>query len=469
MAKPEFDMKDKAGARIKVVGVGGGGSNAIDSMIEKGLKGMEFYVINTDVQALQKSTTPNKIQIGEKLTHGLGTGANPEIGMEAAKESENQIKDTLTNTDMLFLTAGLGGGTGTGATPVVARIARELGVLTVAIVTRPFKFEGSQRAKKADWGLEELRKYVDTLIVISNEKLLEVVGKKATLLEAFDTSNDVLFQGVRSISDLISTPGLINVEFADICAVMGQTGGAVMGVGIGRGENRATEAVKKGCSSPLLDKIVIDGAKGVLICFTGSKDMTLNEIYEATNIVYEAADKDANIIFGAVIDESLKDEIRVTLIATGFYNAAANSASAVVAPVKNELHKPANKLPGASDSSPSSASKNPISPAQKDELTVLSPLTGVPLRSKLEKMMSEDIGMDSNRLSDAIPIDSGAASSATSSRSAETSDERAGTNGGQYGSEDSDERLRTFTDNEKEDLEIPAFLRRKIKRDRNLS
>jgi cell division protein FtsZ len=287
-------------------------------MVESGLRGVEFYVINTDAQALTRSKVPSKVQIGQSLTQGRGAGADPVIGAKAALDAKDEISNALSTADMVFITAGLGGGTGTGAAPVVAEIAKSMGILTVAVVTRPFRFEGPQRMKKANEGLDRLREFVDTCIIVSNDRLLEVVGPKATLREAFTVANNVLTMGVSSISDLISVPGLINVDFADVRTIMNETGGAVMGVGTGKGENRATEAVKKACASPLLDKIVIDGARGVLICVTGGSDLTLYEVNEATTMVYEAASPEANIIFGAVIDDRLKDEVRVTIIATGF-------------------------------------------------------------------------------------------------------------------------------------------------------
>lgn len=314
----QFESDVELCARIKVIGVGGGGTNAVESMVQSGLRGVEFYVINTDAQALIRSSVPGKIQIGTETTSGRGAGADPSIGAKSAIDAKEEITRALEGTDMVFITAGLGGGTGTGAAPVVAEIAKGMGILTVAVVTRPFRFEGPQRMRKANEGLERLREFVDTCIIVSNDRLLEVVGPKATLQEAFTVANNVLAMGVSSISDLISVPGLINVDFADVRTIMNETGGAVMGVGVGKGENRATEAVRKACSSPLLDKIVIDGARGVLICVTGGADMTLFEVNEATTMVYEAASPEANIIFGAVVDERLKDEIRVTIIATGF-------------------------------------------------------------------------------------------------------------------------------------------------------
>lgn len=314
----QFETEGNACAKIKVVGVGGGGTNAVDSMIESGLRGVEFFVVNTDAQALARCKVTHKIQIGRDMTQGRGAGADPAVGQRAAIEAKDEITDALMGSDMVFIAAGLGGGTGTGAAPVVAEIAKSMGILTVAVVTRPFRFEGPQRMRKATEGLDRLREFVDTCIVVSNDRLLEVVGPKATLKEAFHVADNVVCMGVSSISDLISVPGLINVDFADVRTIMNETGGAVMGVGVGKGENRATEAVKKACSSPLLDKIVIDGARGVLICVTGGVDLTLHEVNEATTMVYEAASPEANIIFGAVVDERLQDEVRVTIIATGF-------------------------------------------------------------------------------------------------------------------------------------------------------
>jgi cell division protein FtsZ len=318
-------------AKIKVVGVGGGGCNLVDSMIGLGLGGVDFCGINTDAQALARCDCPNKIQIGQGITHGLGTGADPTAGERAAQDATDDLKESLTGADMVFITAGLGGGTGTGAAPVLAQLAKEMGILTVAVVTKPFRFEGPQRQRRAMAGIEKLQEFCDTLIVISNDRLVEVVGPQTPLVQAFSVTNQVLGQGVSSISELISVPGLINVDFADVRTVMNETGGAVMGVGTGKGENRAIQAVKKAVDSPLLEKMVIDGAKGVLICITGGPDITLFEINEATSMVYESADADANIIFGAVIDEGLKDEVRVTIIATGFVDEQAASGARAAA------------------------------------------------------------------------------------------------------------------------------------------
>lgn len=313
----EFDNDDNQFATIKVIGVGGGGNNAVNRMISAGLMGVEFIGINTDAQALQMSRAAEKIQIGIKLTKGLGAGANPEIGQNAAEESRDEIAKSLLGSDMVFVAAGMGGGTGTGAAPVVAEIAREVGALTVGVVTRPFSFEGRKRAMQAERGILDLRDKVDTLITIPNDRLLQVVDKHTTVQEAFRIADDVLLQGVQGISNLITIPGLINLDFADVKTIMSDTGSALMGIGQASGENRAVEAARKAISSPLLETS-IEGAKGVLLNITGGSNLTLMEVNEASEIVGEAADQEANIIFGAVIDDNLKDELRVTVIATGF-------------------------------------------------------------------------------------------------------------------------------------------------------
>ncbi|MGI6659841.1 MAG: cell division protein FtsZ [Dethiobacteraceae bacterium] len=304
-------------AQIKVIGVGGGGSNAVKRMIEAGLRGVEFISVNTDAQALYMTESGYKLQIGEKLTKGLGAGANPEIGRQAAEESREEVKEALKGADMVFVTAGMGGGTGTGAAPVIAEVARELGALTVGVVTRPFTFEGRRRQAAAEKGIAELKEKVDTLIVIPNDRLLQVVEKRTPMVEAFRIADDVLRQGVQGISDLIAVPGLINLDFADVKTIMKETGAALMGIGVASGDNRTVEAAKAAIASPLLETS-IDGARGVLLNITGSADLGLFEVNEAADIVAEAADPDANIIFGAVIDESLQDEVRITVIATGF-------------------------------------------------------------------------------------------------------------------------------------------------------
>lgn len=304
-------------AQIKVVGVGGGGNNAVNRMIEASLKGIQFIAINTDKQALYNSKAEYKIQIGEKLTRGLGAGANPEIGSKAAEESRDDVYQALQGADMVFVTAGMGGGTGTGAAPIVAQIAKEMGILTVGVITKPFTFEGRRRMMHAEKGIEELRKRVDTLVTIPNDRLLQMVEKRTSIVDAFKIADDVLLQGVQGISDLIAIPGLVNLDFADVKTIMHERGLAHMGVGRASGENRAVEAAKQAIHSPLLET-TINGAKGVLLNITGGPSLGLYEINEAAAIVQEAADMEANIIFGAVIDESLKDEIRITVIATGF-------------------------------------------------------------------------------------------------------------------------------------------------------
>ncbi len=304
-------------AKIKVVGVGGGGNNAVNRMITSGLQGVEFIAINCDAQALLLSKAQNRIQIGEKLTKGLGAGANPEIGQKAAEESRELLVDQLRGADMVFVTAGMGGGTGTGAAPIVAECAREAGALTVGVVTKPFSFEGKRRMNQAEAGIVNLKDRVDTLITIPNDRLLQVIDRRTSMLDAFRIADDVLRQGVQGISDLISVPGLINADFADVKTIMSNAGSALMGIGTAKGENGAVAAAEAAIKSPLLEAS-IEGARGVLFNITGGKDLSLFDVTEASNIITEAVDPDANIIFGAVIDEKLDDEIRVTVIATGF-------------------------------------------------------------------------------------------------------------------------------------------------------
>ncbi|MES2962552.1 MAG: cell division protein FtsZ [Bdellovibrionota bacterium] len=314
----ELEENINIGANIKVVGVGGGGNNAVTTMIDGGLGGVEFIVANTDRQALNAHKALKKIPLGSELTKGLGAGANPEIGKRAAIESYNDIVEALDGADMVFVTAGMGGGTGTGGAPIVAKIARELGALTIGVVTRPFMFEGKKRMRHADGGIQELKENVDTLIVIPNQKLLTIANDKTPLVETFKKADDVLMQAVKGISDLINIRGLINLDFADIRTVMSAKGMAIMGSGSARGENRAVEAATASISSPLLENISIDGATGIIINVTGGPDLSLYEVNEASTLITEAAHEDAEIIFGAVIDESMGDEVRVTVIATGF-------------------------------------------------------------------------------------------------------------------------------------------------------
>jgi cell division protein FtsZ len=312
------EQNSLAAARIKVIGIGGGGGNAVNTMIGSRLSGVDFMVANTDAQSLQASQAPVRIQLGSMVTKGLGAGANPEIGRRAALEDQEQIREYLEGSDMIFITAGMGGGTGTGGAPVLARVARDVGALTVGVVTKPFIFEGKKRMHQAEEGIEELKASVDTLIVIPNQRLLSIAAKTTTMLEAFHKADDVLLQAVRGISDLIITPGLINLDFADVRTVMAEMGLALMGAAAASGENRAIEAAQKAISSPLLEDISIQGARGVLINITGGPDLCLHEVNEAASMIQEEAHDEANIIFGAVIDETMTDEIRITVIATGF-------------------------------------------------------------------------------------------------------------------------------------------------------
>jgi len=321
-----FAETKEVGANIKVVGVGGGGGNAVNRMIANGLLGVEFIAANTDCQALRSAKAPLRLQIGSKLTKGLGAGANPDVGRNAALEDSEKILELLTGADMVFITAGLGGGTGTGATPIIANLAQELGALVVAVVTKPFAFEGKRRKEQAELGLRELQECVDTVIAIPNEKLLATVDKKMALSAAFQYADDILRQAVQGISDLITIPGEINLDFADVKTIMSGMGMALMGTGIARGENRAMEASQKAISSPLLEDAAIDGAKGILINITGGPDMTLHEVSEASTLVQKTADPEANIIFGTVIDPNMNDEMKVTVIATGFKDTSAPAA-----------------------------------------------------------------------------------------------------------------------------------------------
>jgi cell division protein FtsZ len=313
-----LEDESHAGARIKVIGVGGGGSNAVNRMVQTGLDGVEFIVANTDLQALQYSPAPVKLQIGGKLTKGLGAGADPNVGRQAALEDTEKIIQALDGADMIFVTTGLGGGTGTGAAPVIASLASELGALTVAVVTKPFKFEGKKRLTQAERGLDSLRDCVDTIITIPNERLLSIIERTTTLTDAFQTADDVLRQAIQGISDLILVPGMINLDFADVKTIMAGMGLAMMGTGVAEGQDRALEAARRAISSPLLEGASVNGARGVIINVTGGPDLSLVEVSEASAIVQEAADEEANIIFGAVVDPMLKGKVKITVIATGF-------------------------------------------------------------------------------------------------------------------------------------------------------
>lgn len=343
----ELDNLADRGAKIRVVGVGGGGGNAVNSMINKGLAGVDFVAINCDLQALERNKANHKIQIGKNLTRGLGAGADPLVGLRAVEEDREEIARALTGCDMVFVTAGMGGGTGTGGAPIVANIARSLGALVVGIVTKPFQSEGKRRMAQAESGIDEMKKQVDTLIGIPNQKLLDIIDRRTPLLEAFELANQVLYNATRGISEVITVPGLINVDFADIRTIMREMGDALMGTGIASGENRAVEAANAAISSPLLEGVSIAGAQGILVNVTGGLDLTLVEVDEATSIIHEAAGDDANVILGTVIDENLKDQVMVTVIATGF-----NKKTSAQKPVK-----PATKLIDRIPSGPSDLQK----------------------------------------------------------------------------------------------------------------
>lgn len=327
-------------AQIKVIGVGGGGCNAVNRMIESGIGGIEFWAINTDAQALTHSAAPQRLQLGQKLTRGLGAGGNPAIGQKAAEESRDEIAQALENTDLVFITAGMGGGTGTGASPIVAEVAKEMGCLTVGVVTRPFTFEGRRRTTQAEEGIAQLQGRVDTLIIIPNNQLLQVISPETPVQEALRVADDVLRQGVQGISDIITIPGLVNVDFADVRAVMADAGSAMMGIGIGSGKSRAREAALAASSSPLLESS-IEGAKGVVLNITGGSDLTLHEVNIAAETIYEVVDPNANIIFGAVIDDKMQGEVKITVIATGFTGEMTPPASAKkVTPIKSREEAP---------------------------------------------------------------------------------------------------------------------------------
>ncbi len=341
MALIEFD--DVSHAKILVIGVGGGGGNAVNTMISGNLDGVEFVVANTDMQALEANMAPHKVQLGDALTKGLGAGANPEVGRRAAEESMQHIADLISGADMVFVTAGMGGGTGTGAAPVIAQIARDCGALTVGVVTKPFGFEGKKRHRQAVEGIERLEKAVDTLIVIPNNRLLALVGQGTSMVEAFRKADSVLLNAVQGISDLMTVPGLINVDFADVRTIMSGMGRALMGTGVGTGKRRATEAAETAISSPLLEDVNIEGATGILINITGGPDLTLHEVNEASTLIQNAAHEDANIIFGSVIDPNLSEEVRITVIATGFNHAGKAQVvvpSSYVAPAASSTPPP---------------------------------------------------------------------------------------------------------------------------------
>lgn len=353
-------------AKIKVIGVGGGGCNAVNRMIASDLVGVEFWSVNTDSQALTHASGLNRLQIGQKLTRGLGAGGNPAIGQKAAEESRDEIAAALEQSDLVFVTAGMGGGTGTGAAPIVAEVAKEVGALTVGVVTRPFTFEGRRRTNQADEGIAALQSRVDTLIIIPNDKLLSVISEQTPMQEAFRHADDILRQGVQGISDIITIPGLVNVDFADVRAIMADAGSALMGIGVGSGKSRAREAAMTAISSPLLESS-IDGAKGVVFNITGGHDLTLHEVNSAAEIIYEAVDPNANIIFGAVLDERLQGEVRITVIATGFSSQPEPppppAATTRVSPLKRSPSIPSTPPTSPSPASPPTAEPRPPKPS----------------------------------------------------------------------------------------------------------
>lgn len=359
-------IKPRAGqaARIKVVGIGGGGGNAISSMIfEGGIPGVEFIAVNTDAQALLHNKAETKIQIGDNLTRGLGSGGDPEIGRQAAEESREKLKEELSGADMIFITCGMGGGTGTGASPIIAEVAKETGALTICVVTKPFEFEGAKRKIAANEGSQRLKEKVDTMIVVPNQKILQIIDKKTPILEAFKKIDSVLHQGVKGIAELITLPGLINVDFADVRTVMNNAGTALMGIGSGTGEKRALSAIKQAISSPLLD-ISIDGARGVLFNVVGGPDLTMAEIDEAATIIAKTADPDADIIFGAVIDEQMHDEVRITLIATRFDDRKLKLFNFQKDPMRDESVTP----PSADSTKPVSRLKEELEAKEKEDI-----------------------------------------------------------------------------------------------------
>ena len=341
-------------ATIKVIGVGGAGNNAVNRMVESGIRGVEFISVNTDRQALQESKAGAKIQIGEKITRGLGAGANPDIGAQSAEESKAEIAEVLRGADMVFVTAGMGGGTGTGAAPIVAAAAKEMGILTIGVVTKPFTFEGKKRLSQAERGIESLKGKVDTLVVIPNDKLLQIIDRKTSIVDAFKMADDVLRQGVQGISDLIAVPGLVNLDFADVKTIMLNTGMAHMGIGMASGENRAEDAAKQAIQSPLLETS-IEGARGVIINITGGPDLGLHEVNTAAELVQRSVDPEANIIFGAVIDENMGDDISITVIATGFEQEMPISTIGVAEKVTKAWDKKINSIPVSTDNSSNSS------------------------------------------------------------------------------------------------------------------
>jgi len=386
--KPEIETF----AKIKVVGVGGGGGSAINRMIENGIKGVEFVAINTDIQALHYNKAGEKIHIGKTVTRGLGAGMNPDLGKGAAEESQNEIREALKGCDMVFVTCGLGGGTGSGASPIVAQIARDLGALTVAVVTKPFIFEGGQRKNIADRAFADLADKVDTIITISNDKLLQVIDKRTSLLEAFAIADDVLRQGVQGIAEIITVPGVINADFADVKAVMANAGSALMGIGQASGENKAIEAAKAAINSNLLD-MSIDGARGIVFTITGGPDLSMNEVSDAAKVITSAADEDAKIIFGAVIDEKMKDQIKITVVATGFDGKSKSN--------KGELK---SYTPNPFVESENEKETSPASALWGDKKAKMPTIKNIPLQPLVEKRTEKSLEPDKSNEEDDLSV-----------------------------------------------------------------
>jgi len=386
--KPEIETF----AKIKVVGVGGGGGSAINRMIENGIKGVEFVAINTDIQALHYNKAGEKIHIGKTVTRGLGAGMNPDLGKGAAEESQNEIREALKGCDMVFVTCGLGGGTGSGASPIVAQIARDLGALTVAVVTKPFIFEGGQRKNIADRAFADLADKVDTIITISNDKLLQVIDKRTSLLEAFAIADDVLRQGVQGIAEIITVPGVINADFADVKAVMANAGSALMGIGQASGENKAIEAAKAAINSNLLD-MSIDGARGIVFTITGGPDLSMNEVSDAAKVITSAADEDAKIIFGAVIDEKMNDQIKITVVATGFDGKSKSN--------KGELK---SYTPNPFVESENEKETSPASALWGDKKAKMPTIKNIPLQPLVEKRTEKSLEPDKSNEEDDLSV-----------------------------------------------------------------
>jgi len=430
--KPEIETF----AKIKVVGVGGSGGSAVDRMVKAGIRGVEFIVMNTDVQALHQNAASKKIHIGKTITRGLGSGMDPEMGKRSAEEAQNEIREVLKDADMVFVTCGLGGGTGSGAGPVIASIARELGALTVGVVTKPFSFEGPQRKKIADGAYDALAQNVDTIITIPNDRVLQIIDKKTSLLDAFKIVDDVLRQGVQGISELITVPGLINVDFADVKAIMEDTGSALMGIGVGSGDTRAVEAAQKAISSPLLE-LSIDGASGILFTITGGKNLGMQEVAEAAKVITSSAHEDVRVIFGAVIDDTMGEDIRVTVIATGFDDHARKKSFTV----EDELTSP---FPSIKKPTFASAARKNAQGTQR--LTDVGQERSVPNVSK--KTNGFGSGRSGATKSELQPIKSGRSFTRTSVGNSPAA-ASPGSSGGEKESDD-------------EDLEIPAFIRKKM-------